>query len=655
MITLLFVAIYPEMETIARQVFEELERTEPDDRCSYQLRVVNVASSSTNYVLHELGEGDVLIARGGIVYDLKQRGFEIPVVEILVTGSDLLMALSRAKNEYGGRPAAVIGSANMLVGLEHISAALGIEVGCYVLEENSLEEVHRNVELAQKDGYSLIVGGTNGSRYASSLGLDAVLIESGREVIWSAISEARRIAQISREERQKSLMYRTIIDSAYEGVLVFDQEERILLLNTAGRKILGLFPGEYHRRFLSDVLAAASVLEKVRGTDPFYSELVQSQDQHLAVTKVPLILGGDHFGTVVTFQDTTQIQEMEGKIRGEIFSRGHTAKYTFEDIIGSSRQIRETVTTARLYAQNDSNILILGETGTGKELFAQGIHRASGRSRGPFVAVNCAALSESLLESELFGYVEGAFTGALKGGKKGLFELAHNGTIFLDEISEISYSLQGRLLRVIQEQEVRRLGHDRIIPINVRVISAANKDLRELIAAEQFREDLYYRLNIFKILIPSLRHRREDILQISEHFIRTFCSRSSKTYFTLDEREIHFLSNYSWPGNIRELRNICERLVALHDPELGRNDALQYILEDLNICEDDISLAPIQERGDTTEGLKSEGLKKAVADSEKQLLLECLRNCNQNKSQAAAELGISRVTLWRKLKALEIE
>ena len=202
MITLLFVSIYPEMETMARQVFEELERVEGSSSSIYRLRVISVSSSSTNYVLHELGDGDVLIARGGIVYDLKQRGFDIPVVEILVTGSDLLMALSSAKKSYGGRPVAVIGSTNMLIGLEQISTALGLEVGCYTLQENSLEEVHRNVELARDDGYSLIVGGTNGSRYASSLGLDAVLIESGRETIWSAISEARRIAQVSRAERQ---------------------------------------------------------------------------------------------------------------------------------------------------------------------------------------------------------------------------------------------------------------------------------------------------------------------------------------------------------------------------------------------------------------------------------------------------------------------
>ena len=255
MITLVFVAIYPEMEQIAYNTFNEQNALPEynDSSESFELRVINVTSSSTSYVLHNLEGGDVLIARGGIVYDLKRHGFELPVVEIIVNGSDLLRALNTAKTKYGRKKTAVIGSANMLLGLETISDAVELPVAKYYLHENSIEEVISNVDKAHSDGYETIIGGTNGSKYAKSIGLNSVLIESGQESIWYALSEARRIAQISKLERQKTAMYRTIMDSVYEGVIAVDNSFKVLLLNSAAQKILGLFPSQYVGKSIEEV------------------------------------------------------------------------------------------------------------------------------------------------------------------------------------------------------------------------------------------------------------------------------------------------------------------------------------------------------------------------------------------------------------------
>ena len=286
------------------------------------------------------------------------------------------------------------------------------------------------------------------------------------------------------------------------------------------------------------------------------------------------------------------------------------------------------------FSRVDSNVLIVGETGTGKELISQSCHNASLRKHGPFVAVNCAALPESLLESELFGYVEGAFTGAAKGGKPGLFELAHKGTIFLDEISEIPLKLQGRLLRVLQEREIMRLGHDRMIPIDVRVISATNQDLKRLAAEGKFRLDLLYRLDVLQIEVSPLRDRKEDIIELAFHFIKYFSRKCRKNVHKMSSEAQDLLRSYAWPGNVRELCNICERLVVLSDSE--------------NILATDVArvLKPTDPLPQATSPPKATAEPKKLNWSQVE---ETLRLTDGNKAQAAKLLGISRTTLWRKL------
>ncbi|MDY0287189.1 MAG: sigma 54-interacting transcriptional regulator [Sphaerochaeta sp.] len=640
-----FIANYPEMKEIAEEVFTTQGTyaqsfKEADD---YILEIIS--ASSTQAVLDHNIDSNVVVARGAIVYDLKRVGFHLPVVEVIVAGSDLVAAVNEAKQQFGNLPTAVIGSINMLAGIEQVSKAMGVHLQPYYLKENSLHEVIEKVEKAESDGCKTIIGGNNGCRHARTLGLHAVLIRSGRESISQAISEAKRIADISIVEQQKTLVYKTIMDYVTEGIIAVDLTQTILVCNDIGQKILGM-PREtekYINKHIDSVIQNREIASLIKEDRELVAETVKFDNQYLTFNNVPVKMNGKRIGRVFTFQNVSRVQELEGKIRGKIYSKGHRAKYSITDILGNSPQITKAKFTCKQYAAVDSNVLIIGETGTGKELFAQSIHMLSSRSNESFVAINCAALSEGLLESELFGYVEGAFTGATKKGKKGLFELAHNGTIFLDEISEIPLSLQAKLLRVIQEQEVIPIGHDRVLPINVRVISATNKELKILTQNGEFREDLYFRLNVFTLRIPPLRQRQGDIMLLAKEFLSHFAELYGRKAPVVDEKAIQLLVQYEWTGNVRELRNMCERLAALN---------LTGTITDIDIKEH-LDTQYIQHPHQNEEPKEKTTL--PFREQERQLIQEALKSTSFNKTKAAQILGISRVTLWRKIQELDLD
>jgi len=362
----------------------------------------------------------------------------------------------------------------------------------------------------------------------------------------------------------------------------------------------------------------------------------------MAVNTIPIKVNHKTVGAVATFRPVADIQEQEGRLRRKIYQRGLVAKHRFDDIVGASRAIRKAVDAASEFSELDSNVLITGETGTGKEIFAQSIHNAGHRHQGPFVAINCAALPENLLESELFGYVEGAFSGASRSGKIGLFELAHRGTIFLDEISEISPKLQGHLLRVLQEREIMRLGDDRVIPVDVRIIAATNRDLLRMMRQERFRQDLYYRLDILRLTLPPLRERREDILPLMREFLDHYCRQFNRPAKTIASDGETRLQRHDWPGNVRELRNIAERLAAQrHGERIGAREI------------DDV-LQPASGQDDTT--VLTTGRSDPALPPDRQApgpdaLARALEASGFHYGKAAALLGISRTTLWRRLKA----
>ena len=393
-------------------------------------------------------------------------------------------------------------------------------------------------------------------------------------------------------------------------------------------------------------------LNKALEMNPEFRKLYQEDEQvhHLIdmckrLEGLPRHTSMHAAGVVISFQNVDKVQQLEGHIRKKLSNKGLTAKHHLSDIVHCSRLIAETIEDACRYAAASSNILSVGETGTGKELFAQGIHNASQRRNGPFMAINCAALPENLLESELFGYVEGAFTGTTRGGKMGLFELAHNGTLFLDEISEIPLNMQSKLLRVLQEHEVRRIGDDRVTAVDVRIISATNVNLHKLVAAKRFRQDLLYRLDVLKITIPPLRRRGEDVIELFHFFLKKFCWKNREALPEVAPDSLHLLREYPFAGNARELRNVVERAAVLR----RNRDVLTSA--DLNraLHPEDIEEVPPLLAA-TPAPFPPEAPQASGPDNEKDRLLAALRACGGNRTRAARELGMDRTTLWRKLQ-----
>ncbi|HHV78718.1 MAG TPA: sigma 54-interacting transcriptional regulator [Firmicutes bacterium] len=354
-----------------------------------------------------------------------------------------------------------------------------------------------------------------------------------------------------------------VLDMVHEGVIAFDDCGRIRLLNREAEKTLNKKAWQYVGRSVSDILP----VKPFHPQQPFTESVCNIDGKSFVLSKA----WGKGIG-VLTLRKTQDIEELDALVRREMKKTGYVARYTFKDIIGRSAAITRAVNLAKNIALRDSPILIYGESGTGKELFAQAIHNASRRAPYPFVAINCAAMPDTLLESELFGYEEGAFTGAKKGGKPGLFEQAHRGTLFLDEIADIPLRLQARLLRVLQEKEVLRLGGTRLVPVDVRIISASNKDLRALVEKGAFREDLYYRVSVLPLTLPTLAERIEDLPLIVAQLMKE----------KGDEREIpnevlEAMKRYSWPGNVRELENCVEYMLSMSQGEITLSSLPDYV------------------------------------------------------------------------------
>jgi transcriptional regulator with PAS, ATPase and Fis domain len=352
---------------------------------------------------------------------------------------------------------------------------------------------------------------------------------------------------------------------------------------------------------------------------------------HCNVTCNPLQNANQDEGAVIVIRET---QRIKGLVRNII---GNGAKMTFSDIVGKDPEFLRSIRTASAAASSLSNVLLLGESGTGKDILAQAMHNASPRKNGPYLAINCAAIPRELIASELFGYEEGAFTGARKGGNIGKFEIADQGAIFLDEIGDMPLDLQTSLLRVLEEKTIMRLGGSKQIPVNVRIIAATNQDLEAMIESNRFRRDLYYRLGVIRISIPPLRERREDILLLAEHFTEKICRRLDKPPVTLAPEVAKAFVNYAWPGNIREMQNVLEGAI-----EMASDNIITYDL--VNNC--------MMQKNFVTEEKPEKD--HAVHDLGKQTILDYLEKFKYNKTRVAHALGISRRTLYRRLDEYRI-
>ena len=498
------------------------------------------------------------------------------------------------------------------------------------------------VERALKDGAVFSVGGAWTDPWAKRLGLPHVIVENSVETILNALESATQLRRVQVEEAEKqclfktqSEMYQAVLDFTHDAILAIDENGRIQVLNPPAERIMGCRAADSVGQPVEAVLPNTLLPDVLESGEKQLDQIMQIHQTLCNTNRIPILVDGQRRGVVATFQDVKQLQNSEQKIRLKLHEKGLVAKYAFNDILGDSPAIRSTIQIARSYAASRASVLILGETGTGKELFAQYIHNASDRRDGPFVAINCAAVSNSLLESELFGYEAGSFTGASRGGREGVFELAHGGTLFLDEIGEIPRETQVELLRVLQEKEIRRVGGSRVIPVDVRIIAATNKDLLQETVEGRFREDLYYRLDVLDLKLPPLRERGDDVKILGLHLFRQLPGGKDPI---MQSQFLYLLEQagpYQWYGNIRELQNFVERANIL----MRNAGASSVTVSDILRRRAEPAPEPCQE----------------TESRDRRAIEAALHNHPGSMADAARSLGCSRQTLWRKMKKYGIQ
>jgi PAS domain S-box-containing protein len=584
--------------------------------------------------LAQFNDVEIIIARGGTAEALRNLSSNISVVDIPVTGFDIIKAILEAEKMW--EKVCIVGYDNFLQQISQVNDLRHIFKCCLETHVcHTKKEVETAIRMAKAKGFNCIVGGVGSCQLAEYYGLHGVIIESNRESIKESLKQAANVLQIKSQERKKSSLFKAIMNYTFEGIMSTDAQGTITACNTAAIDILEFKHKDLIGCKLEEVSCPHEIRNLLASPGEKLNELIELNEKTIVVNKVPLIYKGTTFGFVITLKDVTKVKELEQSLRKRLRKRGLQAKVVFDDIIHQSSIMKDTIEKAKNISLFDSCVLIEGETGSGKEMFAQSIHNNSNRKNGPFVAINCSALTESLLESMLFGYSEGAFTGAKKEGKVGIFELAHGGTIFLDEISGITPKLQMSLLRVIEEKEVMRLGDDKIIPIDVRVIAATNYPLIDLVRKQQFREDLYYRLSVLKLAIPPLRERKKDILLLLEYFLANIAHKYKLKIPKINNEVKEIFLSYNWPGNVRELRNVAENLVIMQKKEICIKD-----IEGL------ISTNNQEVKLDNWEGID---LKKISLNFEKELISTLIKS-GLKKQEIAKMLGVTRSTLWRKMK-----
>ena len=581
------------------------------------------------------GGAKVLVSRGG-TYERLRSKFDLPIVETKVTAFDLIEAFKEVKRLDDSGLVGVVGYHNVIDGAEIIAGVMNLKVVCYRVEDK--RDVSAELERQIRLGVKVFLGDGNVVRAARDYDCKAVLVHSGSQAMQHAIEQARNILDATRQEKEKAQQFSTIIDFVHDGIIAIDSNGYVTLFNTASEKITGLGKQEALGRNIADIIPGARLTEVLETARTEIGDIQRLDAQTvIASNRIPIVVDGEVRGAVATYQDITEVQKLEQAIRIRLSEKGFTARYRLSDIIHASGSMSRCIEAARKIARYDTSVLICGPSGVGKELFAQGIHNSSHRSNSPFVAINCAALPETLIESELFGYSEGSFTGATKKGKAGLFEMAHGGTIFLDEISELPLLLQGRLLRVLQEKQVMRLGDSKLIPVDVRIVCATNKDLRDLIDSNQFRRDLYFRIAVFNLYIPPLSERVEDVELLATHFVEEFGHRYRKGRMKLTGQAVKYLQAYEYSGNVRELQGMIERAVII-------SEGSTVDVEDLTAMTWPKAQAP----SDRSDAAFPDGC--TLAEVENWYISHVLANANGSMAKCCSILGIDRTTLWRRVR-----
>lgn len=572
-------------------------------------------------------DADIIVSRGITARAVATYHPESLIIPIPMSPNDFTEALYNICNNYQGS-VGILAARKTMCNPNHIRKLIGRNVEMYVA--NTQEQVRRGIDELTKKGCKIFLGGLTMSRICEEMSLPYVHIKSGTNSIHSVVSDALSAAKALHQARLRVGLLTSLLESKDDIIVAVNGKGIVLVSNSKANNYFNAKLENTQFKRVCDVKEIfrainsgieSEFVREVKGTLTFISIKPMNTDNH-------------KFGFLIIFHKVEDILDLESKVRKELIQKGLIAKYTFNDFLTNDDYMRRTIEKAKRFSLVDGSIILIGETGTGKELLAQSIHNASHRKNAPFVAVNCATLTAPLLESELFGYVGGAFTGASKDGKTGLFELAYGGTIFLDEIAEMPIPLQAKLLRVLQEKEIRKVGGNSVIPIDVRVISATNEKLLDKVKSHEFRLDLFYRLGLFTIRTIALRKRECDIIPIFNSIYAQSCKKYDKSPCVLSKGAKNLLQRYSWPGNVRELTNSAERLAVLSNSGIVSSTELKAfgIIEPL---------------------FEEDKLVCQKKDYDSKELYIMYKNSCLSKNEFAKSIGISRSTLWRKIAELE--
>lgn len=572
---------------------------------------------------------EILISRGA-TQSFIEKNCTLPIIGCNVGVTDLIPALCHARQYSCCVGVNSYGSFQSLKTM--LETALGIEI-IFMDGYATRTENHNHVRWMQEQQIPVILGGSVTVDYANKLGLRGILIPTSRETLETAISEAIRTVQIIRKERTEKNHIQQVVECTADAIYWIDKQHNVTPMNESAQNFAEVLADGRNSINLSPNWFGTDVAENIRKRATVSNQVQTLGKTTFVYTLRTVNISEDSGGLMLFIQDSSRIQTLEYNIRFHCRQQYDSHMYTLSDFIGRSKEAVQCRKMAETIAPHDATVLIMGESGTGKEILAQSIHCMSLRNSKPFIAINCMALDNNLLDSELFGYEEGSFTGAKKSGKIGLIEMAHDGTLFLDEIGSISLPLQAKLLRALQEKEIRRIGSEKAIPINVRVIAATNSNLQEKVRSGEFRLDLYYRLCVLDIQIPSLRERKDDIILLTQHF----CAEFHFPFDAFPEKDLQTMIDYDWPGNVRELRNFVERVSLIFPSKsiqelMAENIHLSSII--YAIPEDNLSVLKV--KPGTLEEMETE-------------LIAQMHQRISSKTELANILNISRATLWKKL------
>lgn len=587
---------------------------------------------------------------------------DIPVLPLFLKNYDIIRALLKART---------LGHSPAFVAVDTVDERYNFQEICQLLSDdfeqiryypfNGLEYVDKILDQVEADGCDTVISmGNITIPHARERGLKTVFMTPDISTFWEAVEQVKNIYAEVEKSNRKSKWVNAVVSETGDGILGWEANGKITIFNNSAQTALQLEAKELLGTSVCELPKMVPEFSKILNTEEEYSVAVLNGQEYM-LRHYTVCDPDDNnlsLGEYLRIFELKKIQNMELYARRELSKTGFVAETHFPDIKGSSTSILEAKDIAQQYARADSNILICGESGCGKEVFAQSIHNFSKYKNGPFVAVNCTALTDTLLESELFGYEEGAFTGAKKGGKPGLFELSNGGTLFLDEIGDMPLHLQAKLLRVLQERVVRRVGGNKSIPVNVRFICATNRDLREEVRNSRFREDLYFRINVLSLTLPPLRERREDIPILARDLAAKICKRMGRSFF-FPENCDNLLQQYDWPGNVRELSNFMERAIVLnmHDRKMVE-DAIHILTTSKERGTHSLTQPETPSSAEQAPSIDSNMLHIHISplrEMENEIILMLYEKYGRNKKRLERVLDVSTTTLWRRLKALSAD